>query len=312
MKKKIGLIIFLAVSIFFGNQLSTNAVNVDKEYKKTLLTEMGYSQKDVSKLDSVVGEKELTKIIKMYNENATAYQIDDKEKGDRKVFNAMNHRANFHLHTVNSDGSMTIPELLNQAAKYANKVKLNNPNEKYPYIVAITDHNTTEGDKEALEILYKNPIKYKNVKVVLGIEIWSYIEQMESQSNRNSIHMLAWAINPYERDFQNMSRDEMEFTKVIDMIQTQPFGLVGVAHPVREIREENIAEGKDIYDWTKDMLDLYVSKKQDKALFTEVYYQRYRFDKDPALLEAVKNEAAQRGIYATGSLDTHTPFIYEY
>lgn len=312
MKKKIGLIIVFVAYLILGSQIEAKAVNVDKEYKKALLTDMGYSQKDVSKLGSVVGEKELTKIIQMYNKNATVYMIDENEKGDRKVFDAMKHRANFHCHTVNSDGSMTISELLNQAAKYANKVKLNNPKEKYPYIVAITDHNTTEGDKEALQILYKNPIKYKNVKVVLGVEIWSYIEQMESQSNRNSIHMLAWAINPYEQDFQNMSRDEMEFTKVIDMIQTQPYGLIGVAHPVREIREENIAEGKNIYDWTKDMLDLYASKRQDKALFTEVYYQRYRFDKDPAVLEAVKNEAAKRGIYATGSLDTHTPFIYEY
>ena len=60
------------------------------------------------------------------------------------------------------------------------------------------------------------------------------------------------------------------------------------------------------------MLDFYLSKKKNKILFTEGYYQRYRFYVEPELLNAVKVECEKRGIKTTGSLDTHTSKIYEY
>lgn len=286
----------------------------DKEYKEALLIGMGEQKENVKKLNSIMGEKELEMIIKKYNNYPQAYRIDEEEKDDRKVFDTKLHRANFHAHTTVSDGQMEVEDFLTQAAEYADEVKKEFPKEKYPYILALTDHNRIEQDKIALRLIFDNPEKYKNLKVILGLEIWGLIEggQIPAQKNDNGIHLLAWAINPYDKAFDSLEYREYPINEVFDFIQNQKYGFIGIAHPIREIDENNIADGKNIYDWLNDMLDFYASKKRNKLLFAEGYYQRYRFYTEPELLHAVKVECDKRGIKTTGSLDTHTPRIYEY
>lgn len=299
--------------VFLMSGLSLSCVaSQDLEYKKILIKNSSMPEKSVKSLDSIVGEKELVKIIKRYDNNETAYMIDEFQRDDMKVFSSCRSRANFHMHTTSSDGTMSVEELLNQAAEYADKCSAQNPKEKYPFVVALTDHNTTDGDKIAVETILKNPQKYKNLKVILGMEIWAYIERMPSQDQKNGIHMLALAINPYDKAFENFGRTEREFTSVTTLINNQKYGLIGVAHPVREIKRENIPSNKTIYDWVEDMFALYTSQRKNKILFTEAYYQRYRFYEDQDLLSYIKKSAKKHKIMRTGSLDNHREKIYLY
>lgn len=315
LKKYSRLFLILFLLVGFGTGIHFFFFHTyDKSYKETLLIGMGKPKQEFKKLNSIMGEKELEMIVKRYNDFPHAYMIDKQERGDRKVFDSKLHRANFHAHTTISDGKMEVEDFLTQAAEYADEVKKEFPNEQYPYILALTDHSRIEQDKIALKLIYENPEKYKNLKVVLGLEFWGIIEggQIPSQKHDNGIHILAWAINPYEKAFENLEYREYPINEVFDFIQNQKYGLIGIAHPIREIKEENIADGKNIYDWLNDMLDFYASKKKNKMLFAEGYYQRYRFNIDPELSYAIKKECDKRGIKTTGSLDTHTLKIYEY
>ena len=127
------LILFLLIGIGIGLHFFFFHT-YDKTYKQALLIGMGVPKDEFKKLNSIMGEKELEKIINKYNNSPQAYMIDENEKGDKKVFDSKMHRANFHAHTTISDGQMEVEEFLSQAAEYADEVKQQFPNEKYPYI----------------------------------------------------------------------------------------------------------------------------------------------------------------------------------
>lgn len=65
-----------------------------------------------------------------------------------------------HLHSIHSDGTLGIPELIKEAKKYNLKV------------ISLTDHNTVAGVKEALKIG-----KREGIKVISGIEIYTQFKK---------------------------------------------------------------------------------------------------------------------------------------
>lgn len=84
-----------------------------------------------------------------------------------------------HMHTTHSDGELTPTELV----KEAKKAELD--------IIAVTDHDTTEGIDEAKEAGEK-----LSVRIIPGIEISSHTENFET-------HMLGLGMNYEIKDFQD-------------------------------------------------------------------------------------------------------------
>lgn len=100
--------------------------------------------------------------------------------------------ANLHIHTQYSDGTMTIPELISEAKKYKNM------------LIAITDHDTVEGCKEALKI------NDKDIDLVSGVEVSTVAINFPRQTNPIPIHLLVYCIDPFNKklnDYLDYKRD---------------------------------------------------------------------------------------------------------
>ena len=106
--------------------------------------------------------------------------------------------ANLHVHTVNSDGTMTVEEVF----KNARDLTVKNPN----FLVAITDHDTIEGDKEALELI-KN---YDDVNLCCGLEISTYAISFPNQQKPVQVHLLVYGVNPYDERLTKFLAGKME------------------------------------------------------------------------------------------------------
>ena len=86
-------------------------------------------------------------------------------------------RINLHNHTKASDGKLSLLEMLEQARKWADAIAIkNNSNEKSAFVWGLTDHDTMDGAKEVVKIISQNPEKYKNLKIVLGVNLVCHIQ----------------------------------------------------------------------------------------------------------------------------------------
>ena len=318
MKKKLILFLIFAVTVF-GVYHSVFSMP-DKEYKEALLKSSGHSEYTLKNMKPIMGETELVRVLKKYDKHPEKYQTDLYEKDDQLGVEKLTYRAGLHSHTTFSDGSLTPEETLNQAAEYADKVKAKHPFEKYPMIIAITDHFNTQGCIEAIDVIQKNPEKYKNVKFVIGMETEAYVE-IPPQEGERAIHILAWCINPYEWPFGNLVFDEAwgnwgveyqgmvflhDYKEYIKRIQSLKYGLVSIAHPLRYFDKD------DTIDEVMDKLfSEYKELKGTKELFTEGYYQPYRFDVEETTYDKTAETAEKYGIYRTGSQDTHGQSIFK-
>jgi len=317
--KKICLKLCLAaLALIFTSQTSYSMFMYDKEYKEELIKASGHHEYTLKNMQSIMGEKELTKVIKKYNKHPEKYQSDWHEKGDRLGVEKLTYRAGLHNHTVFSDGRLTPLEMLNQAAEYGDAVKKKHPFEKYPIIIAITDHFNTQGAQNAIFIIQKNPEKYKNVKLVLGMETQANVE-IPSKKEVKVIHMLAWCINPYDWPFSEMTFDEamaqgnvykglnfVDYKDFVKRIHSLKYGLVGIAHPIRYFDKDEMLDS--VID---DLFAEYASLKDKKVLFTEGYYQPYRFSTPERTYNQTIETAHKYGIITTGSQDTHGYSIFK-
>jgi len=318
--KKICVKIFATVMFFTLAMQSGQAFAPnDKAYKEALIKSSGHPEYTMKNMKSIMGEKELTYVIKKYNNHPEKYQSDLYKKGDEEGIKKLTYRAGLHSHTTFSDGSLTPEETLNQAAEYADKVKAKHPFEKYPMVIAITDHFNTQGCQKAIDIIQKNPEKYKNVKLVIGMETEAYLK-MPSQKQKGRIHILCWGINPYEWPFADMNfKDAMnqfgkeyrelnflpDYKDFIKRIHVLKYGVVGIAHPLRYFDKDETIDA--VID---ELFDEYAALKDEKVLFTEGYYQPYRFDVKEETYNKTADKAQQRGIVRTGSQDTHGKSIF--
>ncbi len=150
---------FLKNRLFYSTPHDTEYLN---KLAKGLISHFNIKDEIESyRLTSIVGSDELKLILpKLKKEN---YLLGDNFMN----VNNGQYQANLHVHTQISDGTMSVSELLEQATQYANKVYSKTGKK---FTIAITDHESIEGDKEAVKIIAQNPMKYKNLRVVLGIE----------------------------------------------------------------------------------------------------------------------------------------------
>lgn len=171
----------------------------DIEYRKNLMLHAGKNFEDYFKIRSIIGSDEIKSIMKEFNENEEFYSVG---KNDINIKNGTI-RANLHIHTIASDGAISIQELLDKAAKYADTVAKRGI-KKAPFTIAITDHDTTESAKEAIKIISENPLKYKNLRVILGAEITTYNDIATNITKEpTNTHVLVYGIDPNETLFSN-------------------------------------------------------------------------------------------------------------
>lgn len=170
----------------------------DIEYRKNLMINAGKSPEEAYKIRSIIGLDEIKSIMADFNENEIAYSVG---KDDENVINKTM-RANLHIHTLASDGIAPVKERLDQAASYADEVAKNPAFKKEPFTIAITDHDTTDGIKEAIEIISSDPVKYRNLRVILGVEMTTFNNIATNLTKEpTNTHILIYGIDPNDKTF---------------------------------------------------------------------------------------------------------------
>lgn len=141
-------------------------------------------------------------------------------------------RADLHMHSVHSDGTLTIKKLLD----YAKSKRLD--------IIAITDHDSTEGVEEAIR--YGKEI---NIRVIPGIEL-------STENNGESVHVLGYFKHGVPEEVKEFSRTQHDFRRdrIYKMAKNmealygfkidyerlmKPIGTITRAHLIREINLSN-------------------------------------------------------------------------
>lgn len=279
---------------------------LDKDYKKKIIQDSQNNTYSLENMYSIVGPTELKDFIQKNDKNASIY-TPSKENIKKGIF-----RANFHIHTVNSDGAFSVQELLDQAAEYALTLK------NKPFYLAITDHNTLEGTKTAVDIIQKNPKKYKNIKVILGMEVFSELETVPNITKRPiEIHVLSWALNPFDKELNKIFVKKNTFDKCNYSYRTfddailllKRKGFVGIAHPIRHVTNDNLASSKN--DYYNYMLNKYSKLNSGNILFAEGYYQSYTTKEEKESIKYVNAELKKKNIIRTGSTDAHGHSIFK-
>lgn len=216
----------------------------DAEYLEKLaqgLMDYLHTTKKISpnKLTSIVGSDELKNI--MLNLKPENYSI--RGKNFENVLNGT-YQANLHVHTDFSDGTMTVSELLEQSAKYANKLYSKTGKN---FILALTDHETLEGTKEAIKLIAQNPQKYKHLKFVAGMEKGFATPSPQSPFGNPTemSEIIAYSINPFcpklNKFIDELQENRKSVAKIIineanEKIPSAQFSLegsnlLGTSHP---------------------------------------------------------------------------------
>ena len=179
----------------------TQQFPADIKYREQLLINAGLNPKDQHKIRSIVGPQEIKKIMSDFQKDEANFSTGENWKN----VNNGDMRANMHMHTVASDGSLTVKELLDKAAVYANDVANDKLKKAEPFVVGITDHDTTESAQEAIKIIERNPYKYRNLRVVLGAEMTTFnnISTDLVGEKPTNVHVLVYGIDPNEKTFKS-------------------------------------------------------------------------------------------------------------
>ena len=320
------------ISIPKGLSFIGHSFRKDYEYKQEILKALNIPDISVDKLKSILGPAEFKSFIIKNSENPQIYAPGIRPENMREMtdsFPLTNVKsrvfgANLHIHTTHSDGELSVEELLNQANEYANKYFEKN---KKPFTIAITDHNTVEGCKEAVKILSQNPEKYKNLRVVLGSEISVKEDAVFDYKFRKpeKYHILTMCINPFETKLNKFLEDvnkghktpmnprTIRLQEVADAVDAQPDCYLCYAHPAFPDLKHRIVNPDDDYKkLNQDCIRYFKDVAGDKALYAEVYYGGYKgtMATDDLLHKYIKEAVENLGLYKAGGMDTHGQSIF--
>lgn len=162
-------------------EASRGIMHASHIYRTELANAVGTT---ANRLKSILASGELKEILlKAKPENfSTGNNFENVLNGQFRI--------NLHAH-LNSDGTMSVRELLDQSAGYAD-YRETVLHKKDPVVIGITDHDMLEGAKEAVRIIADNPEKYQNIKVMLGIEFNTYDDSRQFEA-------IGYCINPFDK-----------------------------------------------------------------------------------------------------------------
>ncbi len=150
----------------------------------------------------IVNEKDFIKLVKSFSQ--TAFKPGERkdlnilDSHDFRYLESGEFKANLHIHTQYSDGEMTVKELLENAQKISEK----NPN----FLIALTDHDTIDGCKEAEKLINEFP----DVNICFGVEISTVGINFLKQTKPVQIHLLVYGINPSDEKLDNYLKTKRE------------------------------------------------------------------------------------------------------
>ena len=180
----------------------------DEQYKRDLMVGLHQNPEEFHKLDTIVGREEFLSFLRYAQDKPELYcgEKDDFFNSREAIF-----QANFHIHSTNSDGVMSVREFLDLGAKYADKFAEKNKGQKV--YLALTDHDTVNGDKEALNIILENPDKYKNLGLILGVEMSSVFSSPFMEKKRDA-HLLHYCVNPYDHPITDLNNERIRLLHI--------------------------------------------------------------------------------------------------
>ena len=221
----LGALAAVGVIIYkIGRGRGAEGAGFDTKFKNSVLGALKKEGVNCKKsaLDSIVGPEEFQVLIKKYEQQDFARCTQGiiprfKTKGEYETYLKLHKgtlpakeledyyrpildgkfRVCLHTHSIHSDGAATVNEFLDCATAYANKVAKQCPNDgKPPFMIALTDHDSIDGCKEAIKIIAQNPEKYKNLKFVAGAEF--SVKSDISVNGRNNFDLTGLALNPFD------------------------------------------------------------------------------------------------------------------
>lgn len=305
----------------------------DVAYKKAMLINMGENPKNLYRLNSIAGPHEFEKFLNAHNSDEDFYRpgvrpasrLGDIDSHDMRNVESGKYGANLHIHSTHSDGHLTISEILDQAVRYADernqKLGINEP-----FYIAITDHNTLEGSKEALDLIYKNPQKYKNIKVVLGVEISAKTPEIKGFQLRRprTTHILAMCVDPHEEVFGSYIKSLSEASRtvmharyttleeIVEVLKDDKTVKLGLAHPAYPNMKDDLKSSSRYKAAVLEMIQHFQRVAKDKGVFVEGYYQGYKdeLSLDKKLTKLIKKYCDYLGLLKDGGMDTHFTSIF--
>jgi len=314
------------------NDIFLKSCTPDSSYKQNIINSCGLENVDTNDLSSIVGPHELKTIL---SENTNkpdfyypGYRPVDKEAipDSYELTNVKNKKfgANLHIHTTASDGLLSVEELLAQAVSYANIYKQQT---NKPFIIAITDHNTIQGCKKAVEIIAQNPQKYINLKVVLGAEISAIEKDIDGYTFRKpeKFHILTFCINPYDKALNTFFKDLNEgrtnpmnpkkigLQDISNGIGKIPHILFSYAHPAYpDITHRLIKENDDYCKLLEKCIHYFAKILKNKAISVEAYYSGYygNMATDKKLELSILKAINEEDLLKSGGIDTHGKSIF--
>lgn len=281
----------------------------DLEYKREIVkTSHKYS---LSKLNSIVGPQELAELIENYDDSYINYTSGEHNPNDNFHVEQKTLRANLNVHSQISNGYLSVSEILKQAVEYADIAASSHPD--YPFIIAFTDINSVEQCKKVLDIVTKHPEKYKNLKIVLGIEIPTELQLQKAGKTKVSI--LALAINPFDKKYKeefpkfgmfNSYEDKIsDYDTISQLLNSTKHCLYGIARPLDDIEHVKISK----YVYIDEILSYYTKHNKKNMNFVEAYYDPYIYS-GSAYTVYLDREANYNEIYRIGSIKTYGESIF--
>lgn len=187
----------------------------DISYLKTLAKNINLPEEEVYKLNSIVGKEELKDILSSASRDEFSVgELPSGSKNTNEILNQIaknNFRLNLHMHTSVSDGKMSPNELIDKASHYANIVADKKVDKKPPFVAAITDHDALSGSRKAVELIAANPLKYKNLSLVLGSELSAIYRDPDMLQKPFEYELVAYSVNPFDKrldKFLEKTRDK--------------------------------------------------------------------------------------------------------
>lgn len=300
---------FLGESKVYSDQVQQLKLDMkefpeDVKYRRQLMLNAGKNPDEYYKLRSIIGLSEIKSILSEFNENEDAYSagIEDEHIKNKTI------RANLHIHTLASDGALSTQELLDKAAKYADEAARIANQKKEPFTIAITDHDTGESAKEAIEIISKNPLKYKNLRVILGPEFTTYNNIATHIANMaTNTHILVYGIDPNEQTFNEFIKNIKQKKQEISQKMIQQ---ANKTHKKAFNQHSNfftVKEAKDFYNpLKKNILGIFNYMEhyiETKTVLKEIVL------KNPILVEKLEQKGLP--LYGYGLMQEMKDFYYQ-
>lgn len=327
-------LLILAVLVYGGFRFISNQSNInlnkrnDAVYENNLkasnyayMEDIGY-KKDIVKsskkyslkqLAFLMGPQELKQYITKYDDDYLNYAYGQYNPPAGTYTKQKLMRANLNIHTMLTDGHMEIPAILEQAAQYGDIVASNFPNQKY--IIAISDLDSVDYAPIVIETINANPEKYKNLRVVFGIEISTNLEANDYINEVSKVNILALCINPFESEilkyfpnkslFSSGETDGHDFDEMVSMLNSQTHTIYGIARPLKEF-----AYISDKQNYIKNLFKYYITQNEGFK-FVESYYDPYTYSSAPEVLQ-MKQTVDDLKLHKVGSLSDYGDNLFEY